>query len=61
MEREIAVEMLKNKQFMRLKSELQEMNPADIATLAEEMDEVDEFGERELTLLYRLVPKEIAA
>lgn len=61
MERETAVEMLKNKQFMQLKSELQEMNPADIATLAEEMDEVDEFGERELTLLYRILPKEIAA
>lgn len=61
MEKEVAVKLLQEKQFARLKSELTDMNPADIASLVEEMDEVDEFGERELTLMYRILPKETAA
>ncbi len=61
MEKEYAVQLLQEKKFAQLKKELQEMNPADIAYLVEEMDEVDEFGERELTLLYRILPKEMAA
>ncbi len=61
MEKEYAVQLLQEKKFAQLKKELQEMNPADIASLVEEMDEVDEFGERELTLLYRILPKEMAA
>ena len=61
MEKDTAVQLLTERNFAKLKSELSEMNPADIATLVEEMDEFDEFGERELTLLYRILPKELAA
>ena len=61
MEKDTAVQLLTERNFVKLKSELSEMNPADIAALVEEMDEFDEFGERELTLLYRILPKEIAA
>lgn len=61
MDKELAVSLIKNKKFAQLKNELQEMNPADIAVLVEEMDDFDEFGERELTLLYRILPKELAA
>ena len=61
MEKDTAVQLLTERNFAKLKSELSEMNPADIAALVEEMDEFDEFGERELTLLYRILPKEIAA
>ncbi len=56
-----ALELLGNKQFFRLKSELQEMNPADIAALVEEMYESDEFDEKNLIMLYRILPKELAA
>lgn len=61
MDKELAVSLIKEKKFAQLKSELQEMNPADIAVLVEEMDDFDEFGEKELTLLYRILPKELAA
>lgn len=61
MDKELAVSLIKDKKFAQLKNELQEMNPADIAVLVEEMDDFDEFGERELTLLYRILPKELAA
>ena len=61
MEKDTAVQLLTERNFVKLKSELAEMNPADIAALVEEMDEFDEFGERELTLLYRILPKETAA
>ncbi len=61
MEKELAIELIGNKQFARLKADLQEMNPADIAYLVEEMNEDGEFGEKELILLYRILPKELAA
>ncbi|MBQ7783023.1 MAG: magnesium transporter [Oscillospiraceae bacterium] len=61
MEMEIAVELLRDKRFVQLKSELAEMNPADIASFVEGMAEFDEFGDRELTLLFRILPKELAA
>ncbi len=61
MEKELAIELIGSKQFVRLKSDLQEMNPADIAYLVEEMNEDGEFGEKELILLYRILPKELAA
>ncbi len=61
MEKELAIELIGNKQFSRLKADLQEMNPADIAYLVEEMNEDGEFGEKELILLYRILPKELAA
>ena len=61
MDRESALELLGNKQFFKLKSELQEMNPADIAVLVEEMYGSDEFDEKNLIMLYRILPKELAA
>ena len=61
MDRESALELLGNKQFFKLKSELQEMNPADIAVLVEEMYDSDEFDEKNLIMLYRILPKELAA
>ena len=48
-------ELLRDKQYTRLRSELTEMNPADIALLFEELpDSV-------LPLIFRLLPKELAA
>lgn len=61
MEKELAIELISGKQFVKLKSDLQEMNPADIAYLVEEMNGDGEFGEKELILLYRILPKELAA
>lgn len=61
MEKELAIELISSKQFVKLKSDLQEMNPTDIAVLVEEMKADEEFGEKELILLYRILPKELAA
>lgn len=61
MEKLIALELVRNKKFVQLKKMLQEMNPADISDLVADMSEHDEFGERELTLLFRILPKELAA
>ena len=61
MEKESALELLGSKQFLKLKSELQDMNPADIAILLEEMYGSDEFDEKNLIMLYRILPKELAA
>lgn len=61
MEKELAIELIGSKQFVRLKAGLQEMNPADIAYLVEELNEDGEIGEKELILLYRILPKELAA
>lgn len=61
MEKELAIELISGKQFVRLKSELQEMNPADIAFLVEELNGDGELGEKELILMYRILPKELAA
>lgn len=56
-----ALELLGDKKFFQLKSGLQEMNPADIAILVEEMNEADVFDEKNLIMLYRILPKELAA
>ena len=61
MEKEYAVDLMQNKRFAELKSELTEMNPADIAALLGAMYEADDLGDRELTLLFRVLPKELAA
>lgn len=61
MEKEFALELLENKKFVQLKSDLQEMNPADIAVLVEELKGTAEFDEKKLILLYRILPKETAA
>ncbi len=61
MEKELAAKLLNERKLSQLKSELQEMNPADIAYLSEEMSREDEFGEKELLVLYRILPKELAS
>lgn len=61
MEKEIALELLEEKKFIQLRNDLQEMNPADIAALVEELRETAEFDEKKLILLYRILPKETAA
>lgn len=52
---EILTELLHNKKWQELKSILNEMNEQDIAELFMELEE------RDLTLVYRLLPKELAA
>lgn len=61
MDKNTALELLGDKKFFQLKSGLQEMNPADIAILVEEMNEADVFDEKNLIMLYRILPKELAA
>ena len=61
MEKELAKELLDHKKFVQLKTDLQEMNPADIAAFVEEMNDTAEFDEKKLILLYRILPKELAA
>lgn len=61
MEKELALELLEAKKLVQLRKDLQELNPADIATLIEEMRESEEFDEKKLILLYRILPKELAA
>lgn len=54
--------LVKHRAFVQLKTALQEMMPADIAQLLSELvAEQDGFGEKELTLVYRVLPKELAA
>ncbi len=52
---ELLIELLRNKKWQELKDILTEMNEQDIAELFMELEE------RDLTLLYRLLPKELAA
>lgn len=62
MEKYEAVVLVKHRAFVQLKTALQEMMPADIAQLLSELvEEQDEFGEKELTLIFRVLPKELAA
>lgn len=52
---ELLTELLHNKKWQEVKSILNEMNEQDIAELFMELEE------RDLTLIYRLLPKELAA
>ena len=61
MDKELALNLIGNKQFAALKSDLQEMNPADLAFLISELDEDEDFSEKQLIMLYRILPKELAA
>ena len=54
MEKEI-LELIEGKNFTRLRNMLSEMNPADIALLLEEVPS------RELPVVYRILPKELAS
>ncbi len=52
---EQALELLENKRFSELRSLLEEQNPADIN------DIIDELSDEKSVLIYRLLPKEVAA
>ncbi|MGN1101697.1 MAG: magnesium transporter [Huintestinicola sp.] len=62
MEKYEAAVLVKHRAFVQLKTALQEMMPEDIAQLLSELiEEQDEFGEKEFTLIFRVLPKELAA
>lgn len=62
MEKIEAVVLVKHRAFAHLKKALQEMMPADIAALLSELsEEQSEVSEKELTLIFRVLPKELAA
>lgn len=62
MEKIEAVVLVKHRAFVHLKTALQEMMPADIAALLSELsEEPDDVSEKELTLIFRVLPKELAA
>ena len=52
---EKALDLLENKKFSELRSFLEEQNPADIN------DVIDELSDEKSVLIYRLLPKELAA
>ncbi|MBQ7726716.1 MAG: magnesium transporter, partial [Clostridia bacterium] len=49
------LELIEGKQYARLRQQLSEMNPADIAAILEDIPE------RELPVIFRILPKELAA
>ena len=53
-------ELLEQQNYAQLKSEFMEMNPADAASFIQEMFE-DRAEEKELIILFRLMPKDLAA
>ena len=55
------LEKLRSKQYQPLREMLDELNPADIAEIMEALVDDDEITSYELTLLYRLLPKDLAA
>lgn len=62
MDRNYAARLVESRSFTELKTELDKMMPADIAVLLEELiEEHDPFGEKELTLMFRVLPKDTAA
>ena len=59
---ELVIGLLKAKGFAELRKFLSELMPADIAALFGELsDEREDFGEKELTLTFRILPKDLAA
>ena len=55
MTKDVFARLLNEKQYKAIKSILDEMNPVDIAAL------LPEFEEKQMVLLFRLIPKESAA
>ena len=53
--KEKIIRLLEEKKLGELREELQRINPADLAILLEDLDE------KERLLVYRLLPKELAA
>ena len=55
MQEENIFELIDGKKYARLRELLSEMNPADIAQICEDIPE------RELPVIFRILPKELAA
>ncbi len=55
------LEMLKNKQFKRLREALDTLEPADIADMMESLLDDDNITLEDLPRLYRVLPKDLAA
>lgn len=55
------IDCLDKKDYVSLKVMFDDMNAADAADLLEEMYSDDEIGEKELIVLFRLLPKDLAA
>ena len=55
------LEDLRSKQYAKMRSQLDELEPADIAEIMETLLDDGEISEKELTILYRLLPKDLAA
>ena len=52
---QMILDLIEEKKFSKLRSLLDSMNPADIATILVEVDEKD------LPIVFRILPKELAA
>ena len=55
MDKDIIIKLFEKKEYKAIKSIFDSMNPVDTATL------LPEFDEKEMVLLFRLIPKENAA
>jgi len=55
------IEMIHNKQYKKLRECLDELNPADIAEITEELVDDDEITYEQLPRFFRLLPKDLAA
>ena len=58
---ETILEKLRSKQYVELRRQIDELEPADIAEIMEALLDDGEISEQELTILYRLMPKDLAA
>jgi len=54
-------ELLKSKRYAQLRQLLDTLNPADIAEMAEDLLDEEKITQEELPLLFRILPKELAA
>ena len=54
-------ELLKSKRYAQLRELLSNLNPADIAEAAEDLLDEERITQEELPLLFRILPKELAA
>ena len=60
-EMETLLEKLRSKQYVKVREQIDELEPMDIAEIMETLLDDGEIGEQELTILYRLLPKDLAA
>ena len=60
-EMETLLEKLRSKQYVKVREQIDELEPMDIAEIMETLLDDGDIGEQELTILYRLLPKDLAA